>query len=142
MQKREIGPDPRRFVLVLGDGDSVGDALLAFGDAEDVTGHFTAIGGVREVTIAFWDPETKQYRNNPLREQMEVTSFAGSIAIDESGNRTLHAHIVLGARDGHAMAGHFVSAIVHPTFEVLFEGSRVALHRAKDEATGLSLLAL
>jgi len=145
MQKKQIsgGGETRRFVVVLGDGDSVGDSLLEFANAEGLTGHFSAIGGVREATIAFWDPATKQYRNNTIREQLEVAAFMGSIAIDdEKDKRKLHGHIVLGRRDGHAMAGHLVSAIAYPTFEVLFTESAVTLRRAKDEATGLALLSL
>jgi predicted DNA-binding protein with PD1-like motif len=130
-------------VLVLGDGDNVGDSLLAFANDEGLTGHFTAIGGVREATIAFWNPETKQYEHNAIREQLEVAAFTGSIAIDqEKGSRKLHGHIVLGRRNGQALAGHLVSAIVFPTFEVLFEESAVTLRRTKDEATGLALLSL
>jgi predicted DNA-binding protein with PD1-like motif len=40
------------------------------------------------------------------------------------------------------MGGHFVSAVVRPTLEVLFVESSVPLRRVKDEATGLALLAL
>ena len=144
MQKKQIsGSDIRRFVLVLGDGDNVGDSLLAFANEEKLTGHFTAIGGVREATIAFWDPASKEYKHNTIRQQLEVAAFTGSIAIDqEKGSRKLHGHIVLGRRDGHAMAGHLVSAIVFPTFEIMFEESAVTLRRAKDPATGLALLSL
>jgi predicted DNA-binding protein with PD1-like motif len=54
----------------------------------------------------------------------------------------VHGHIVLGPRDGHALGGHFVSAVVRPTLELVFVESSVTLRRVKDQATGLALLAL
>ena len=144
MKTKLIGGEPgtRRFALVLDDGDHVGDSLLAFAESERLTGHFNGIGALREATIAFWDPATKQYRNNTIQEQVEVVAFAGTIALDEStGGRKVHGHIVLGPRDGQAIGGHFVNAVVRPTLEVLFVESNVALRRVKDESTGLALLA-
>lgn len=143
MKTKQLGgrDGDRRFALVLDTGDDVTAVLREFAAATRMTGHFSGIGALREVTIAFWNPETKQYENTSIGEQMEVVALTGSIALGDRAPK-VHAHIVLGGRDGHTRGGHLVSGIVRPTLELLFLESSVDLRRIKDDATGLALLAL
>jgi len=52
----------------------------------------------------------------------------------------LHIHIVLGTRDGSAMAGHLGAAHVRPTLEVIVTESAAHLRKVKDAETGLALI--
>ena len=54
-----------------------------------------------------------------MREQVEVASLIGDVALSPEGQPALHAHVVLGRRDGSALAGHLGSAHVRPTLEVI-----------------------
>jgi len=62
-----------------------------------------AIGALSGATLAFFDWETKKYQPIPVREQVEVASLIGDIAIGPDGKPSVHAHAVLGRRDGTAV---------------------------------------
>ena len=93
------------------------------------------------VTIAFFDLETKEYQHIPLDEQVEVMSLIGNIALYE-GEPKIHAHVVLGKRDGTAHGGHLISAQVRPTLEVWLTESPQTITRKLDETTNLPLIDL
>jgi predicted DNA-binding protein with PD1-like motif len=139
MRKTEAKPT-REFLLVFDKGDDVGSTLLEFAKRNAIgAASFYAIGALREATIAYWNAETKKYDEIPVPEQVEVASMIGSIA-PSAEDLKLHAHIVLGKRDGSAVVGHFRRGIVYPTLEVFLTARDAKVRRAKDEETRLWLL--
>jgi predicted DNA-binding protein with PD1-like motif len=76
----------------------------------------------------------------PVREQVEVASLIGDVAESPSGGPALHIHLVVGKRDGSAMAGHLGEAHVRPTLEVILTESPIHLRKVKDAETGLALI--
>jgi uncharacterized protein len=143
MHSKELDrDDARSFVLVLDTGEDVMEALLAFVHREDIrSGHFTAIGALEHATLAFFDPELKRYEELPVDEQVEVLVMAGNIAETEDGETKVHAHAVLGMRDGSTRGGHVLHARVRPTLEVVITASAGRLARRVDPESGLPLLA-
>jgi hypothetical protein len=101
--------------------------------------HFTAIGAFREVTLGYFDRDKKDYRKIPLREQVEVLSLIGDIALTD-GIPQVHAHVVVGKFDGSAHGGHILEVRVWPTLEVMLMESPKHLRRKYDPETGLSLI--
>ena len=55
-------------------------------------------------------------------EQVEVASLIGDVATAPSGAPALHAHLVVGKRDGTAMAGHWDKRMSGPPWEVVLDG--------------------
>ncbi len=104
--------------------------------------HFTAIGALSDVTLVYFDWEKKDYKRIPLREQVEVLSLIGDVALDEKGKHKVHAHIVVGLSDGMARGGHLLDAHVRPTLEVILVESPAHLHRRFDSESGLALIRL
>jgi predicted DNA-binding protein with PD1-like motif len=102
--------------------------------------HFTAIGAFGEATLAYFDWETKEYKKIPVREQVEVVSLIGDVALAEDGSPQLHAHAVLGRSDGTALGGHLLEARVRPTLEVTLVETPRHLHRKHDPESGLALI--
>ena len=97
----------RTFALILQKGDEAMRCLQEFAIKERLGGaEITAIGAFGSATLAFFDWETKKYQPIPVKEQVEVASLIGDIAIGPDGKPSVHAHAVLGRRDGTAMAGH------------------------------------
>jgi predicted DNA-binding protein with PD1-like motif len=132
----------RTFAVVLDLGDEVSDCLQNFASAQRLSAaQVTAIGAFESATLAFWDWETKAYRDIPVNEQVEVLSLNGDIT-EESGRPKLHLHTVLGRRDGSAMGGHLKSARVRPTLEVIVTEAPAHLRRKEDPKTGLALIAI
>ena len=99
-----------------------------------------AIGALSGATLAFFDWETKKYQPIPVREQVEVASLIGDIAIGPDGKPSVHAHAVLGRRDGTALAGHLQEAHVRPTLEIIVTELPAHLCKAKDTESGLALI--
>lgn len=52
----------------------------------------------------------------------------------------MHAHTVLGRRDGSCVGGHLLEAKVRPTLEVLLIESPGYLRKVCDPETGLALI--
>jgi len=130
----------RTFALVFDSGDEVVAGLRAFAKEANLTAaRLTAIGAFRDVTLGFFDPDRKEYDKTVLKEQVEVLSLLGNVAIHE-GKPTVHAHVVVGKRDGTAHGGHLLEAHVRPTLEVIVVESPKHLYREHDDETGLALI--
>jgi predicted DNA-binding protein with PD1-like motif len=145
MKTKLLGDDhgQKTFAVIFDTGDSVVPSLLAFAREERLaSSHFTAIGALQEVVLGYFDWQKRDYKQIPVREQVEVVSMVGDIAEDENGEPKIHAHLVVGRSDGSAMAGHLLEARVRPTLELMLEESPERLQRKHDPETGLALIRL
>ena len=132
----------RVHALVFDVGDEAVATLTSFAEERGIdAAHFTGIGAFREAVIAFFDWDSKSYEEIPVDEPVEVASMAGNVARKDGAVR-VHSHVVLGRRDGSALAGHLVSGIVRPTLECMFVEERAELARTTDAASTLPLLDL
>jgi predicted DNA-binding protein with PD1-like motif len=130
----------RTWALVFDNGDEPMSELLAFATQQRLTAaRFTAIGAFRDATLGYFDCAAKQYEKSPVREQVEVLSLIGDVALEE-GKPKVHAHTVLGKRDGTAHGGHLLEAHVRPTLEVMLTESPAPLRRVFDPGVGLALI--
>jgi uncharacterized protein len=128
------------WALVFDKGDELITTLNDFARRERIdAAHFTAIGAFSETTLGYFDRERREYRRIPVREQVEVLTLAGDIAL-EDGQPKVHTHVVLGKADGTAHGGHVLDARVWPTLELVLVESPSALARRSDPATGLALI--
>jgi predicted DNA-binding protein with PD1-like motif len=132
------------YALVFDTGDEVLSGLTEFARQNRLGGsHFTAIGAFQDVTLGYFDWQKKDYKKIPLREQVEVLSLVGDIAIDDkTGQPKVHAHVVVGKSDGTAHGGHLVEAHVRPMLEVTLAEAPGYLHRKHDPDSGLPLIRL
>ena len=131
----------RTWAVILETGDEAMACLGRFARDEAVTGaKLTAIGAFRRAVLGYFDWESKAYEDIPVDEQVEVASLNGDIGVDEDGAPALHIHVVLGRRDGSAVAGHFKSGEVRPTLEVIVTETPRSLRRVADAETGLTLI--
>jgi len=136
------GESDRTFALIFQTGDTVIEPLTRFAQENKLfAAHFTAIGAFSDLTLAYFDWESRQYQKIPLHEQVEVLSLIGDIA-DDKGKAKVHAHAVVGKRDGSAHGGHLIEAHVRPTLEVILTESPAHLRRKTDPTSGLALISL
>ena len=143
MKSKLLDPAAEKtFALVLDTGDEAIACLLAFARENKVTAaHFTAIGGFSRVVLGYFDPEKKDYLPIPVEEQVEAVSLIGDIAL-EKGQPRIHAHCVIGKRDGSAAAGHLIEGFVRPTLEIVLTDSPSYLRREFNAQAGLALIKL
>jgi hypothetical protein len=129
-------------VMVFETGDEVVSTLTKFAKEHRIAGaHFTAVGAFSDAGIGYFDWQKKDYLKNEVEEQVEVVSLIGDIALDK-GEPKVHAHVVIGKRDGSAMGGHLLEAHVRPTLELVLHGSEQQLRRKFDLQSGLALIDL
>ncbi|MBW3537260.1 MAG: DNA-binding protein [Actinobacteria bacterium] len=130
----------RTYVAVLDKGDEAVSALTEWAAEEGVRGSsLAAIGAFQRATVAYFDRDTMNYQEIPVSEQVEVLSLLGNIGIADDEPK-LHAHVVLGRRDGTTVGGHLLEGVVWPTLEVFVTEAPAPLRRSTDEETGLPLI--
>jgi predicted DNA-binding protein with PD1-like motif len=69
---------------------------------------------------------------------VEVLSLVGDVALQD-GKPVVHAHLIVGRKNGTAHGGHLLEARVRPTLEVVLTESSQALRKTKDPESGLAL---
>lgn len=131
----------RVFALVLDADEEAFGCISRFADEQGLTAaSFTAIGAFKTATIGFFDFATKSYLEIPVEVQSEVLSLLGDIAEGDDGKASLHAHAVLGLRDGSTKGGHLMKGIVRPTLEIIVTETPGHLRRRKVSELGIALL--
>ena len=143
MQQKLLGETngQRTFAVVLETGDEAMACLQSFvRERRIAAAQITAIGAFRSVVLKYFDWESKKYLTNKVDEQVEVASLIGDVALAPSGEPALHIHLVVGRRDGTALAGHLGSAVVRPTLEVVVTESPAHLQKVEDPTAGLALI--
>ncbi|MEA2630049.1 MAG: uncharacterized protein QOE66_268 [Chloroflexota bacterium] len=132
----------KTFALIFDTGDEVMSNLVEFAGSNKLgAARLTAIGAFSEVTLGYFDWEKKDYKKIPVREQVEVLSLIGDVALKD-GEPKVHAHVVVGRSDGTTMGGHLIEARVRPTLEVILTESPAHLQKQVDEESGLALIRL
>lgn len=131
MRHRTVGTDGSRSIVAVFDaGDEVAQGLADLAGKEALSAaSLTAIGAVERATLGWYDLPAQEYREIPVDEQAEVLSLVGDVARGPDGGPAVHAHAVLGLRDGSTRGGHLLSATVRPTLEVVL--TEVPTHLAK-----------
>jgi hypothetical protein len=130
----------RTMALVFEAGEEPMQGLLDFAKRERLTsGHFTAIGAFEDVTLGYFDWSQKDYVRVAISEQVEVLSLVGDVAL-EGAVPKVHAHVVVGKRDGTAHGGHLLEARVRPTLEVILIQPPGHLRRRFDPRSKLALI--
>jgi predicted DNA-binding protein with PD1-like motif len=131
---------PKTFAVIFEIGDEVASRLAEFAKRQHLrASHFTAVGAFRDVTLGYFNWDTKQYERIPVHEQVEVLSLIGDVAL-EDGVPKVHAHVVVGKKDGTAHGGHLLEAHVRPTLEVMLTETEGQLRKSYDPLSKLQLI--
>jgi uncharacterized protein len=130
VRSRVLGEGTERsFELIFDPGDEALDGLADFARREGVRdASFTAIGGFEHASLGFFNEQTQGF--DPIHaedEQVEVLSFLGQITRDHDEPH-VHAHVVLGRRDGTTRGGHLLRGVVRPILIVTLDEAPHALH--------------
>jgi predicted DNA-binding protein with PD1-like motif len=130
------------WAVIFSAGDEVVSGLTKWAAERQVkSAHVTAIGALRSAVVGYYDLNLKAYRVIPINEQVELLSLIGDFAIID-GKPSLHAHVVVGRRDGSTGGGHLIEGYASPTAEVFVTTYPAELHKQPDEASGLDLITI
>jgi uncharacterized protein len=130
----------KNYAIVLAKGDEVMSGLSDFATQNKITSaSFTAIGAFSHVTVAWFDASRKEFKVIPIKQQVELVSMIGDIAL--SGEQpVVHTHVSVASSDGTVRGGHLINALVFPTLELFMTVYPKPLQKQLDEATGLNLI--
>lgn len=132
----------RTIVVALEVGDQAVASILELATRLDLaTCVITGLGGFHGSRLAYFDVDGGSFVENDFPEQVEVASFVANLSREEAnGAQHLHAHVVLGRRDGTTIGGHLVEATVRPTLELVIHEYPGTIPRGTDAASGLVVL--
>jgi predicted DNA-binding protein with PD1-like motif len=130
----------RDFAVVFQPGDEFFAGLTQFAEEYHVqSAHLTAVGGLHDARLAWYDESKKAYRVIPVDQQSEVDSLVGDIAL-LNGKPSVHMHCVVSLEDGTTRGGHVLGGHVSPLLEVWVTVDPTPLLKKHDEKTGLNLM--
>jgi uncharacterized protein len=141
MNFRQIDESPKTFILVFETGDELAEGLLQFAKDQKLSAaSFKAVGALSSVRLGWFNWETKRYESSvTLDEQVELLSLIGDVAL-KNGEPVVHAHAVIGKKDGTAHGGHLLKARIRPTCEVVLTESPARLQKFIDPESGIALI--
>src|SRR5438046_10212682 len=130
MKSRQIYHSPKRFILVFETGDELAKGLLEFAEQEKLSAaSFKAVGALSSVRLGWFSWESKQYEPSvTLDEQVELLSLIGDVAVKD-GKPAVHAHAVIGRKDGTAHGGQLIDAHIRTTAQVVVAESHRPLRK-------------
>jgi uncharacterized protein len=132
--------DEQVYSVIFYKGDEVLSGLTDFAIAHKISdAHFTAIGAVSGATLAWLDVSKKMYRRIAVKQQVEVVSLIGDIAVF-NGVPVIHMHAVLCKPDGSTIGGHVFELTSNPTVEVFMTVNTTVLKKKSDDASGMKLI--
>lgn len=130
----------KNYAIILAKGDEVMSGLTDFARQNKVTSaSFTAIGAFSHATVAWFDDGRKEFRLIPIKQQVELVSMIGDIAL-VNDQPAVHTHVAVASSDGTVRGGHVINAFVFPTLELFMTVYPTPLHKESDKATGLKLI--
>ena len=143
MQSKLVSPEgtPRIWVLVLSPGEEAKKTIVNFAKQNDLkAASLVALGAFENAQLGYFDWQAKKYQPISVDEQVEVLTLVGDIAENEKGEADLHAHAVLGRRDGSTRGGHLMQGIVRPTLEVTLSETPAHLKRRMHQDINVALI--
>lgn len=136
MESRRFGA---KYVIRLDKGEEIVETLTKFCKEKNIRlGMIIGIGAVNDVTIGYFDPETKRYRSKKLSGNFEVIPLIGDVSTMK-GEPYLHLHISLADKHLKTTAGHLNSATVSTTLEITLSSIDGTVEREFKEDIGLNL---
>lgn len=116
------------------------ETLTSFCKTENIfAAYLTAIGASKELTLAWYNLETKSYEDHEFNEDMEIASLIGNVSLVK-GTQFIHAHGVFGKQNLSTVGGHVRKLVISAACEVRLEVFEGKIERKPDEFTGLNLM--
>jgi predicted DNA-binding protein with PD1-like motif len=143
MHYKLVDDNRKTFVLVFETNDELAATLKKFASEQKLSSaSFKAIGALSFAKLGWFNWESKQYEPSVvLNEQLELLSLIGDAA-SKDGEPQVHAHAIVGKRDGTAHGGHLLEARVRPTCELVLTESPAHLRKEFDPESGIALIKL
>lgn len=128
------------FILMLRLGENLFDGILRCANEMKIeSASLVGLGALKDVTVAYYELETKQYQTKLFEEDFELINLSGNISTFE-GKPFVHIHAALGRADYSVIGGHLMDATVSICVEVTITPLQGGIDRKYDAQTGLKLM--
>lgn len=137
--------DGYNYTVRLGRGERLSEAFEQFfaeSETQILGASVSGVGAAEQLTLGFYDLETKEYAWREFGSLYEITGLHGTIARDEHDNLMFHLHGTFSDREYQVIGGHVKDFVVGGTCELFIHTTYQPLKRKFDEQTGLKLLDL
>lgn len=136
----QLANTDKPFILALKQGENLFEGILRCAEAAELqSASLSGLGGLDNVTIAFYNLETKQYQTKLFTGMHELISLNGNLTWLD-GKRFLHIHVALGTADYSVIGGHLMDARVNPSAEISIIPLPAVINRKYDAVTGLKIM--
>lgn len=102
-------------------------------------GWVNALGSCKELELAYYNLEKKEYETKNFSEDFEITTVTGNIVLKDN-SPFIHIHGTFGNREMSVIGGHINRCVISATCEVGIWSAGGTMGRKYDEFTGLHLL--
>jgi len=131
------------YLIKLSKGERLSEAIEQFARETKIEGAWIdGLGGALEITLGFYDLDSREYRWKTFDGLHEVLSLTGNLALDEEGKLMYHLHGTFGDRDYQVVGGHVKDLVVGATLELSLRRAIRTTKRKTDPEVGLQTLDL
>ncbi len=136
----KVANTDKPFILALKQGENLFEGILrCANDANIKSASISGLGGLDDVSVAYYNLVTKEYQTKLFTGMYELISLNGNITWVD-GKRFIHIHAAIGTETYNVFGGHIMDAIVSPSAEITVIPLSDKIERAYDVATGLKLM--
>lgn len=106
------------FILSLKEGDNLFQCLLQYADFTQLnTATLNGVGALSDVTLSYYQRETKQHTQRLFKGTYEIASLTGNLTLSERG-RFIHLHAAIGDDQFDLFGGHLINAYASASTEI------------------------
>lgn len=128
------------FILRLDSGEELRNEVEKFCAEQSIGAAWVhALGSTKEVELAFYNLQKKEYETKTFSEDLEIATVVGNIALKDN-KPFLHVHGTFSNSKMNVIGGHINRCVVSATCEVAVWTTEGKVGRKYDELTGLQLL--
>jgi len=132
--------DKNKYILKVGVGEDVMAELKRFCKEQGIeAGVFYAIGAAKELQVAWYDVDVKEYTKRDIKQELEIISLLGNIAM-KGEEVIVHTHGSFSDENMQLVGGHVNKLIVGGACEIMLEKLDGHIEKAFDEEIGLNLM--
>ena len=128
------------FILALNIGENLFEGIMRCAQAANLkSASISGLGALDDVTVAYYNMETKSYQTKLFHGIYELVSLNGNIAVLD-GKHFIHIHAAIGDDKYQIFGGHIMDATVGPSAEITVIPLSSEIQRKYDDRTGLKLM--
>ncbi|MCP6726478.1 MAG: DNA-binding protein [Patescibacteria group bacterium] len=132
--------DNNTYILSCARDEEIMSELKKFAEKNNIkAASFSIIGASKEVELAWYDVDIKEYTTKVFKEKLEILSMLGSIGI-MNGDIIVHSHGVFSNKKMQTMGGHVNKVVVAAACEIILQKLKGTIKREYSKEIGLNLM--